>query len=136
MTIRIALAAALTAGSLCIATSALAQSTNIDGAWADKAATCGKVFEKTGDRISLRKDSDAFGNGFVIDGNRIIGKLATCNIKARKQDGDTIHLVTVCSTTVAFEHMQITLKMDGPDRMTQIFPGVPELAVTYERCKL
>jgi hypothetical protein len=136
MTIRFAAAPAVFAAVLWFAPGAVAQSVNIDGAWADSTKTCGKVFEKRDGRISMRKDSDAFGNGFIIDGNRIVGKLATCNVKVRKQQGDTINLVSTCATSVAFEHVQIHLKIVGPDKITQIFPGVPELEVTYERCKL
>ena len=136
MTIKFGLAVSLIAGSLGFASDAGAQSANIDGVWSNSAKTCDKVFEKKDGRISIRKDSDAYGNGFVIDGNRIVGKLATCNVKARNQQGDTVHLVTTCATTVAFEHVQITLRIVSADKITQIFPGVPGVEVAYERCKL
>ncbi len=135
MTIKIGISSLLLAGGLWPAC-ASAQTIDLNGAWADKVATCGKVFEKKDGKISLRPDSDAFGNGFVVDGNRIVGKMATCNVKVRKQQGDTVNLVTTCATTVAFEHVQIHLKIDSADKITQIFPGVPELTVSYERCKL
>jgi hypothetical protein len=136
MTIKFGLAVSLIAGSLGLASDAGAQSANIDGAWSNSAKTCDKVFEKKDGRVSIRKDSDVYGNGLIIDGNRIIGKMATCNVKARKQQGDTVHLVTTCATTVAFEHVPITLKVVTADKITQIFPGVDGIEVTYERCKL
>jgi hypothetical protein len=136
MTIKFGFAVLLLAGSLGLASEAGAQSAGIDGAWSNSAKTCDKVFERKDGRIVMRKDSDAYGNGLIIDGNRIVGKLATCNVKARRQQGDTVHLVTTCATTVAFEHVPITLKVVSADKITQIFPGVSGIEVTYERCKL
>ena len=136
MTIKFGFAVLLLAGSLGLVSQAGAHSAGIDGAWSNSAKTCDKVFEKKDGRISIRKDSDAYGNGLIIDGNRIVGKLATCNVKARSQQGDTVHLVTTCATTVAFEHVPITLKVVSADKITQIFPGVSGIEVTYERCKL
>jgi hypothetical protein len=136
MTIKFSVAVLLVVNSLGLASEARAQPGSIDGAWSDSVKTCDKVFERKDGRVSIRKDSDAYGNGLIIDGNRIIGKLATCNVKARKQQGDTVHLVTTCATTVAFEHVPITLKVISADKITQIFPGVDGIEVTYERCRL
>ena len=108
----------------------------IAGAWANKVSSCRQVFQKTARGISFAKNSDAFGNGFIVEGDQIKGRIAVCKIKRRKQDGATLHLISSCATSVAFESVQFTLKFIDESKIVQIFPGVPELEVSYERCVL
>jgi hypothetical protein len=119
---------------LCLALSAAAQSADIDGAWTNSADVCSKVFVKKGDRISFADDADMYGSGFIVEGNRIRGKMATCNITRRKETGDSINLIAACSTEIAIETQQIVFKIISPERLSREYPGVPELASTYERC--
>jgi hypothetical protein len=113
-----------------------AEAAGVDGAWVTDADACKKVFVKTGNRISFAKKADLHGSGFVIEGNRIRGKIANCTVKARKQDGETVHLGAACSTDVAVETVQFTLKLDGEDRIIRMFPGLSELDTPYFRCSL
>ena len=108
----------------------------IDGVWVSDAAVCQKVFEKKGNRVTFVKDADIYGSGFIIDGNQIRGKIATCTIKVRKEQGPVVNLIAVCSTDIAIDTAHFVLRMDGPNKISREFSGLPELIVTYERCSL
>ena len=83
---------------------------------------------------SLTKDADNYGSGFVVDGNQVRGKIAVCNIKSRKEEVGLVHLITSCSTDVALQTVQMSFKIDDDNRITRIFPGAPEMSVSYSRC--
>src|SRR5688572_6681339 len=78
-----------------------AQAFDLSGVWADHSSVCAKIFVKRNNRIAFTKDADSFGSGFIVEGNRIRGKIAACAIKMRKEDGAVLHLHTTCSTDVA-----------------------------------
>ena len=62
--------------------------------------------------------SDLYGSGFIIEGNRIRGKAASCTIKSRKEDGSTVRLSASCSTNVAVEVMEFNLKIIDDDTVS------------------
>jgi hypothetical protein len=85
---------------------------------------------------SFTKDADVYGSGFIYQENRLKGKIATCAIKTVKEDGDVVNLITTCSTDVALETVQFSLKVENDNQITRFFPGVPELKTEYHRCSL
>jgi hypothetical protein len=109
---------------------------DLNGAWANDVSICNKIFEKKDNTISMTRDSDMHGSGFIIAGNQIRGKVATCTIKSRKEDGSILQLVATCSTDVALSTVQFSLKIDNENQMTRVFPGIPEMAMPYVRCPL
>jgi hypothetical protein len=109
---------------------------DLNGAWANDVSICNKIFEKKDGTISMTRDSDMHGSGFIIDGNQIRGKVATCTIKSRKEDGSLLQLVATCSTDVALSTVQFSLKIDSENQMTRVFPGIPEMQMPYVRCPL
>jgi len=111
-----------------------AHAADINGVWVSDVAVCQKVFEKKGNRVSFIKGSDEYGNGFIIDGNQIRGKIATCNIKARREQGPVVNIVAVCSTDIAIDTMQFRLRVEGPNKVVREFPGMPDLEMNYQRC--
>jgi hypothetical protein len=113
-----------------------ANAVDLNGAWANDTAVCSKIFEKKDNAVSMTRDSDMYGSGFIIDGNQIKGKVATCTVKSRKEDGAIINLITSCSTDVALSTVQISLQIDSENKLTRVFPGVPEMAMPYVRCPL
>jgi hypothetical protein len=113
-----------------------AEARDLTGAWASDAAACRKVFTGTGKNISFTKDADVYGSGFIYQENRLKGKIATCAIKTVKEDGDVVNLITTCSTDVALETVQFSLKVENDNQITRFFPGVPELKTEYHRCSL
>ena len=124
----------LTAFMLTLFAGLPAQAADVDGAWANDPAACSNIFVKKNNVVSLADDSDIYGSGFIVDGNRIRGKMATCTIKSRKEDAGVVHLIAVCSTDIALSTVQFSLRMDGENKLTRFFPGVPEMDVSYVRC--
>jgi hypothetical protein len=114
--------------------SASAHSFELNGAWANDPSICGKIFVKENTKLVMTKDADNYWSGFIVDGNQVRGKIATCNIKSRKQDAGLVHLITSCSTDVALQAVQLSFKIDGENQITRIFPGVPEMSTSYARC--
>ena len=113
-----------------------AHAADIEGAWATNEENCGKVFESRNGRTVLSEDSDIYGGGFVIDGDRITGKMARCTIKNRKTNGDTIHLLAACATDIMFSSVQFSLRLPEDGRLTRIFPGMDNIEINYRRCRL
>jgi hypothetical protein len=108
---------------------------DIEGAWATDNENCAKVFENKNGRTVLSQDSDLYGGGFVIDGNRITGKMATCTIKNQRRDGNTVHLLAACATDIMFSTVPFSLRL-GDGQLTRIFPGMENIQITYRRCRL
>jgi len=108
--------------------------TDFTGVWASSSEACAKMFVRNGKNISFARNADMFGSGFIVEGNRIRGKMATCTITRRKEDGDMLHVLASCSSDIALQTMQITVKIDGPDRIIRQFAGMPEMQMHYSRC--
>lgn len=113
-----------------------AKAVDLNGAWANDTAVCNKIFEKKNNNISITRDSDQYGSGFIIAGNKIRGKIATCTVNSRKEDGAMLHLIASCSTDVALATMQMSFKIDSDNQITRVFPGLPEMQMSYVRCPL
>lgn len=107
---------------------------DLSGAWANDPAVCDKIFVKKKGRISMTRDSDMYGSGFIAEGNKIRGKMASCVVKTKKEDAGIVNMVAVCSTDIALQNMQFMLKIDGDDKVTRLYQGLPELSVSYVRC--
>jgi len=113
-----------------------AHAVDLNGAWANDVSICNKIFEKKNNTVSMTRDSDMHGSGFIIDGNQIRGKVATCTVKSRKEDGAMLHLIASCSTDVALSTVEMSLKIDSENQITRVFPGIPEMQMPYVRCPL
>lgn len=142
MTIRIARSVGvgfLLASGFCHAfiNSAAAQAAGIEGIWASKSSVCQNVFSRSKNGIvSFKEDSDAFGSGFVVEGDRIKGRFLVCKIIRRNQEKDLVHLLASCSSDVLLDTIQFSLRVLDDSRIIRVFPGIPELEFTYERCSL
>jgi len=124
----------LSACVIALSGNAPARAANLEGAWADNAEVCSKIFAKENNRISFTRNSDLYGSGMIIEPNALRGKTATCRIKTRKTDGPIVNLLTECSTDVAVSTVQFTFRIDAVDKLTRLYPGIPELTTTYVRC--
>lgn len=114
--------------------SSAAQSRDLTGAWVTNAGACKKIFTGGGAKLTFARDADVYGSGFIYEKNRLRGKIATCQIKTQKEDGDVLHLIANCSTDVALATVQFSLKIDNENQITRLFPGMPELKTEYFRC--
>src|SRR5215467_11864501 len=79
---------------------------DINGVWASDAAQCKNMFEMTGNSVSFSKDADLHGSGFIVEGNQLRGKMATCTVKARKDEDLVVNIVAVCSSDIAISTVQ------------------------------
>jgi hypothetical protein len=120
-------AAALFAGS--------AQAFDLNGAWATDRSLCDKIFQKQGKELALTPLSDFYGGGFIIEGNRVRGKIVRCRIDSRKEDGPIIQLNVACTTEIATEQIQFDLKVVNDNTVAKTFPGT-DVAMDYHRCTL
>ena len=127
--------------ALLVLTSALLMSTaahadDLTGLWATDGSKCDQIFTKAGASYAFAKESDLHGSGFIIDGRRIVTQMAKCDIKTKKQDGATTHLILGCATDVMLSSVQASFRMVNNDRLIRIFPGVSDMEIPYERCAL
>jgi hypothetical protein len=113
-----------------------AQAFDLSGAWAGDVSICNKIFVKEKNGISIAQNSDAYGSGFIVEGNKIRGKIATCNITTRKEEAGVLNIIAVCSTDIALSTTQFQLKIDSDNKVTRLFPGMPDLTFAYVRCAL
>ena len=123
--------------AFCLVFSFSANAFELNGAWTADASNCGKVFVKKSNRISMTRNSDVFGGGFIVEGNKIRGQARTCKITGRKEEGGVLHLIASCTTDIAVLGAQeLSAKIDNDNQLTRIFPSFPEMGISYYRCKL
>jgi hypothetical protein len=115
-----------------------AQAIDLSGAWASHADECSKVFIRKGraNTIGFTANSDQHGGGFIIEADRLRGKFATCKIKTKKEDGQTVNIIAGCATDIMLSNVQFSLKVLEPNRILRTFPGVSEIEISYERCPI
>jgi hypothetical protein len=111
---------------------------DLSGAWATHADECGKVFIRKGraNEIGFTAMSDQHGGGFIIEGERLRGKFATCKIKTKKEDGQTVNIIAGCATDIMLSNVQFSLKVLEPNKILRTFPGVQEIEISYDRCPI
>ena len=108
---------------------------DLNGAWTTDLSACNKVFRKKGKRVTLTSLADLYGGGFIIEGNRVRGKIVRCRIESRKEDGSTIHLNVACTTEIATEQIAFDLKVVNDNTVSKTFAGT-DVAMDYHRCPL
>jgi hypothetical protein len=113
-----------------------AQAADLSGAWATDASVCNKVFVKKDGVISFAQDSDQYGGGFVMEGNRIRGQMQNCTVKARKEDGNVIHMIAACASDIMTSNVQFSAKIIDDNTIARIFPEMPEFTLNYSRCSM
>ena len=111
---------------------------DLSGAWATSADECRNVFVRKGraKQIEFTALSDQHGGGFIVEADRLRGKFARCKIKTRKEDGDTVNIIAGCATDIMLSNVQFSLKMLEPNRISRIFPGIEDMAISYHRCPI
>ena len=115
-----------------------AHAVDLAGAWATDADECHEVFVRKGraNRIGFTASSEQHGGGFIVKADRLRGKFATCKIKNRKEDGQTVTIIAGCSTDIMLSNVQFSLKVLEPDRISRMFPGIMGMEIDYYRCPI
>jgi len=107
---------------------------DLNGLWSSDPALCDKIFVKKGKQVVFSQLSDLYGSGFIIDGGRIRGKVARCTIKSRKEDGDTVLLSATCSTIIAPQDLEFSLKAVNDNTVARLLPGSSAMRFDFHRC--
>jgi hypothetical protein len=115
-----------------------ADAIDLSGAWAADAHECSKVFVRKGrpSQIGFAAMSSQHGGGFIIEADRLRGKFATCKIKTKKEDGQTVNLIAGCATDIMLSNVQFNLKVLEPNKISRIFPGIQDMEISYFRCPI
>jgi hypothetical protein len=103
---------------------------------ATDANICSKIFKRKGKSVSFRPESEVYGSGFIVDGSSIRGKAAKCTIKARRQEGEILHLIAACATDIMLSDVQFSLKIISDNKVSRIFPGMEGIELSFDRCSL
>ena len=108
---------------------------DLNGAWATDANVCDKVFVKKDNKISFAPNSAEFGGGFIVEGNKIHGQLQSCSFKAKKEDGNNIHMLAACATDIMASNVQFSAKIINDNAILRYFPGMSDdLGMRFARC--
>ena len=113
-----------------------ASAIELSGAWATEPDLCNRVFAKKGNQVVFAELSDLFGSGFIIEGDKITGKIARCTITSRKQDGDNLALGAACATSIMTQNVHFSLKVIDDNNLNRLFPDIPGMMLKYTRCAL
>jgi len=121
----------------CIMFSFSANAFDLNGAWTTNADNCGKMFVKKNNRITMTRNSDVFGSGFIVEGDQLRGPAKACKITKRKEEGGVLQLIASCTTDLAvLGTQQVSAKIDSDNQLTRIYPSFPEMGIPFYRCKL
>ena len=103
--LKFAMAAAMLAGLMLLKE---AHAVDLAGAWATDADECHEVFVRKGraNQIGFAAFSEQHGGGFIVEADRLRGKFATCKVKNRKEDGQTVTIIAGCSTDIMLSNVQ------------------------------
>jgi hypothetical protein len=115
-----------------------AHAVDLSGAWATNADQCSHVFIRKGraKQIAFTAFSDQYGGGFIVEADRLRGKFASCRIKNRKEDGETINIIAGCATDIMLSNVQFSLKVVEPNKIARVFPGIMDMEIDYYRCPI
>ena len=106
----------------------------LTGAWATHTDLCSQVFTTKDGRVVYTELSELFGSGFIIEGDRIRGKAATCTIKSKKQEGDSLELSAACASSVMTQDVRFNLKVIDDNTVARSFPEISGMSINYSRC--
>jgi hypothetical protein len=114
-----------------------ARAIDLNGPWATDASACAKVYVNKGGAIAFQPDSDQYGGGFIVEGNKVRGQMQSCTIKARKEDGNVVHFLAACASDIMASNIQFSARVIDANTIARIFPGMPdELSINYSRCTM
>jgi hypothetical protein len=115
-----------------------AHAIDLSGAWASHVDECSKVFIRKGraKEIGFTAMSDQHGGGFIIEADRLRGKFATCRIRTKKEEGQTVNIIAGCATDIMLSNVQFSLRVLEPNKIVRLFPGMPDIEISYDRCPI
>jgi hypothetical protein len=115
-----------------------ARAIDLSGAWATDGEQCRHVFLRKGrtNQIGFAGFSEQHGGGFIVETDRLRGKFASCKIKSKNEDGQTVNIIARCATDIMLSNVQFSLKVLEPNKITRTFPGMQDIEINYYRCSI
>ena len=113
------------------ALAAPASAIDLNGAWSTGGA-CENIFVRKDKLITFLPESDAYGSGFIVQGDVIRGRSVRCTIKSRNEKGPVHRLNAICSTDIMIDQVQINYKVVDENRIVRVIPKGIE--VEFTRC--
>jgi len=107
---------------------------DLNGAWANDPNVCSQIFTRKNNKTLLAEYADLYGRGLIFDGDEVIDQLATCRIKDRRTDSNTVRLLTDCSTDMGKFTSRLILRIDDENRLTRFLEGMQGTGLAYFRC--
>lgn len=109
---------------------------DLTGAWVTNPSECWNVFVRKGkaNQLTFAPMSEVHGGGFIVEANRLIGRSATCTVKSRKDDGESVNIVAGCASDIMLSNVQFDLKVVDQNKITRLFPGMEDMEIHYYRC--
>ena len=107
---------------------------DVTGLWANQPEACDTIFVKHGNRIEFSPKADFHGSGFIIEGDVIRGKMATCKIRKKVRKGDMVTITAACATAVMVADSIFKFRTDEPDAIVRLAAGSSALDTKYVRC--
>jgi hypothetical protein len=104
---------------------------DLNGAWSSGGA-CENIFVRKDKLISFLPEAEAYGSGFIVQGDLIRGRAVRCTIKSRSEKGPVHRLSAICSTDIMIDRVQISYKVVDQNRIVRVIPGGVEIEFT--RC--
>ena len=62
--------------------------------------------------------------------------VASCKIKAQKDNGESVIIIAGCATDIMLSNVGFNLKALEPNKISRMFPGMPEMEINYYRCPI
>jgi len=122
----------------CVALGSTSHAFDLNGAWTTTPDVCDKVFAKTGNTISFRRDSDLYGDGFIVDENVIVAPQGKCTIKTKREEVSTMQIEASCSSEIMVDQERFNVKVVNDDTILRIFPSIQGsggIEASFNRCK-
>ena len=116
--------------------SASVDAADLNGAWASDASVCSNVFVTSENRISLTPNSELYGGGLIVEGNRASGAFQKCNIKSMHDDGKNVHLIAACSDGVMVQELRFDIKVIDHNRISLSSGGSVSGETHLTRCSM
>jgi hypothetical protein len=109
---------------------------DLNGAWASDASVCSKVFVKNENTILFAPDSELYGGGLIIEGNRASGSFQKCKIKSMHDDGSNVHVIAACSDGVMVQELRFDVKVVDHNQITLSSGGSVSAENPLTRCSM
>ena len=111
---------------------------DLSGAWATSADECPNVFVRKGRAKQIEFPQCRISTAAASSWKPIVSgeNLPRCKIKTKKEDGDTVNILAGCATDIMLSNVQFSLKMLEPNKISRIFPGIEDMAISYHRCPI